>query len=144
MYTVLEHSFRQREGDEQRCYLELPPIIAPIKCSILPISSNERFDPIIKLVREQLAAHALSHKIDDASGTIGRRYARTDEIGIPFAITIDFESEAKPHTVTLRHSPSMQQVRMEVSNVGPTVSGLVDGTLDWKSVTEKFPIFQTN
>ena len=56
----------------------------------------------------------ISHKIDDSSGSIGRRYARTDEIAIPFAITIDFDSLKEPHTVTLRERDSMQQIRVNV------------------------------
>jgi len=109
MYATLEHAFRQRDGDEKRVYLELPPSIAPIKCSILPISANTRLDPIIEAVSEQLAEYDLSQKIDNSSGSIGRRYARTDEIGIPFGITVDFESEQEPWTVTLRHAPSMHK-----------------------------------
>lgn len=59
----------------------------------------------------------ISHKIDDSSGSIGRRYARTDEIAIPFAITIDFDSLKEPHTVTLRERDSMQQIRVDVSGL---------------------------
>lgn len=115
MYVVLEHSFREREGDEQRNYLELPPLVAPIKCSVLPISSNPKLTPFIQQVRDQLAAYDLSNKVDDSSGSIGKRYARTDEIGIPFGVTIDFETETeKPHTVTLRYAPTMQQIRLKV------------------------------
>ena len=40
---------------------------------------------------------------DDSMGSIGRRYARTDEIGIPFGVTVDFDSEVEPWTVTLRN-----------------------------------------
>ena len=58
---------------------------------------------------------AISHKVDDSSGSIGRRYARTDEISVPFALTIDFDSLMEPHTVTLRERDSMQQIRAEVS-----------------------------
>ena len=43
----------------------------------------------------------MSHKVDDSSGSIGRRYARTDEIAVPFGITVDFDS-LKTNTVTLR------------------------------------------
>lgn len=115
MYAVLEHSFKEREGDEQRNYLELPPLVAPIKCSILPISANVKLNPFIHQVRDELAAYDLSNKIDDSSGSIGKRYARTDEIGIPFGVTIDFETESQqPHTVTLRYAPTMQQIRLKV------------------------------
>uniref|UniRef100_A0A914DM22 Glycine--tRNA ligase n=1 Tax=Acrobeloides nanus TaxID=290746 RepID=A0A914DM22_9BILA len=141
LYAVLEHSFRQREGDEQRTFLELKPNVAPIKCSILPISVDEKLAQIVDAVREELVSHELSLKVDDSSGSIGRRYARTDEIGIPFGITVDFES-VKNIDVTLRYAATMQQVRMKVTDVGKTVEALVKGTITWDEVTEKFPIFQ--
>ncbi|CAD5215511.1 unnamed protein product [Bursaphelenchus xylophilus] len=141
MYTVLEHAFRVREGDEQRNYLELPPIVAPIKCSLLPISANEKLNPLIEEVRRELSKYELSHKVDDSAGSIGRRYARTDEIGIPFGITVDFESEKTPHTVTLRHAPTMQQVRLEIAKLGPVVSDLVHNRREWVQVTKEFPLF---
>jgi glycyl-tRNA synthetase len=56
------------------------------------------------------------HKVDDSSGSVGRRYARTDQIAIPFGITIDFDTVNKtPHTATLRERDSMKQIRADVS-----------------------------
>ena len=49
-------------------------------------------------------------QVDDSSGSIGRRYARTDEIGVPFGITIDFDTLKNPKTVTMRERDSMDQV----------------------------------
>ncbi|CAD6187919.1 unnamed protein product [Caenorhabditis auriculariae] len=143
MYSLLEHSFRQREGDEQRTFLSLKPLVAPIKCSVLPISANEKLSVIIEAVKEELAKHDMSFKVDDSSGSIGRRYARTDEIGIPFGVTVDFESEAKPWTVTLRHAESMAQVRLELSELGRVVSDLVSNRLTWSDVQDKYPKFET-
>ena len=58
----------------------------------------------------------MSHRIDDSGGSIGRRYARTDEIGIPFGVTVDFDTvNQKPSTVTLRERNSMKQIRIPVS-----------------------------
>lgn len=56
----------------------------------------------------------VGHKVDDSSGSIGRRYARTDEIAIPYGITIDFDTPKEPHTATLRDRDSMEQIRVEV------------------------------
>lgn len=58
----------------------------------------------------------VSHKVDDSSGSIGRRYARTDEIAIPYGITVDFDTLKEPNSVTLRERDSMAQVRIPVSN----------------------------
>lgn len=67
-------------------------------------------------IAQNLTKIDVSHKIDDSSGSIGRRYARTDEIAIPFGITIDFDTLKTPHTATLRERDSMGQVRINVSN----------------------------
>jgi len=56
MYSLLEHRFQMREGDEQRCFFSLPPIVAPLKCSVLPLSNNAEFAPFIKKICEYLTA----------------------------------------------------------------------------------------
>lgn len=48
MYAIFEHNFRQREGDEQRTYFSLPAAVAPLKCSVLPLSGNAEFQPFVK------------------------------------------------------------------------------------------------
>ena len=55
----------------------------------------------------------VSHKVDDSSGSIGRRYTRADAVGTPFAITVDFDS-IKTSTATLRERNSMRQIRADV------------------------------
>ncbi|CAH1998824.1 unnamed protein product [Acanthoscelides obtectus] len=115
MYAIFEHNFKQREGDEQRTFLSLPAVVAPLKCSVLPLSSNTEFMPFVKRLSAGLTKVDVSHKVDDSSGSIGRRYARTDEIAIPYGITIDFDTLKEPHSVTLRERDSMGQVRIPVS-----------------------------
>jgi len=65
---------------------------------------------------ERLTQNGVKHKVDDSSGSIGRRYARTDEIAIPFGVTIDFDT-VKSDSVTLRERDSTRQVRIKVSTV---------------------------
>lgn len=50
MYSLLEHQFQMREGDDQRSYFSLPPVVAPLKCSVLPLSNNSEFVPFIKKI----------------------------------------------------------------------------------------------
>ena len=100
MYAIWEHNFRIRETDQQRTYFSLPAEIAPIKCSILPLSANAQFNPFVKQIKEDLTRFDISHKVDDSSGSIGKRYSRADEIAIPFGITIDFETINAPHSAT--------------------------------------------
>lgn len=63
-----------------------------------------------------LTKEGIAHKVDDSSGSIGRRYARTDEIGVPFGITVDFDSiTGEKQTVTLRNRDTTTQIRISVS-----------------------------
>lgn len=50
MYSLLEHRFQMRDGDEQRCFFSLPSVISPLKCSVLPLSNNQEFAPFIKKI----------------------------------------------------------------------------------------------
>lgn len=61
-----------------------------------------------------LTVNDISHRVDDSSGSIGKRYARTDAIAIPYGVTIDFDSLNAPHTATLRERDSMKQIRAPV------------------------------
>lgn len=63
-----------------------------------------------------LTFNDISHRVDDSSGSIGKRYARTDAIAIPYGVTIDFDSLNAPHTATLRERDSMKQIRAPVSH----------------------------
>ena len=69
----------------------------------------------------------------DDSGAIGRRYRRQDEIGTPFAITVDYDTK-EDQTVTIRDRDSMKQVRIAIDKVPATVSALVDGSLKFASL----------
>lgn len=84
----------------------------------------------------------VSHKVDDSSGSIGRRYARTDEIGITFGITIDFDTIKEPHTVTLRERDSMNQVRIPIEEVAEIVRNLSCSKMEWPEVEAKYPKFE--
>ncbi|XP_076058191.1 glycine--tRNA ligase isoform X1 [Oratosquilla oratoria] len=141
-YSLLEHSFRMREGDEKRTYFSLPPLVSPIKVSVLPLSSNQEFIPFTQHLANALTELNLLVRVDDSTGSIGRRYARTDEIAIPFGVTIDFDTvNNKPHTVTLRERDSTDQVRISMDVVPETVSKLANGKLTWEEVKEKWPKF---
>merc|ERR1719330_483435 len=142
MYALFEHNFKVREGDEARSYFTLPPVIAPLKCSVLPLSNNADFTPLVTRLSQDLVMNDVSHKVDDSSGSIGKRYARTDEIAIPFGITVDFDSLKEPHSVTLRERDTTSQVRIGVDLVAETVRKLSMGRITWDEVLQKFPKFE--
>ncbi|KAF6198486.1 hypothetical protein GE061_008234 [Apolygus lucorum] len=138
MYALLEHNFRTRESDEQRTYLTIPPCVAPLKCAIFPLSSNANFQPFIKQLSAEFRKVDISHRIDDSSGSIGRRYARTDEIAVPFGVTIDFDT-ITDSTATLRERDSMEQIRLPLSDIPDLVRDLSSGRKTWSEAKEKFP-----
>lgn len=138
MYAIFEHNFKTREGDEQRTFFSLPPVVAPYKCSLLPLLNNPEFTPIIKKLSQDLIMLDVSHKVDDSAGSIGRRYARTDEIAIPFGITVDFDT-LKDSTATLRERDSCQQVRIPLSELPDIVRDLAIGRKQWTEVEAKYP-----
>ena len=77
-FSPIIFSFRMRKDDDgQRNYLSLPACIAPLKASVLPLSNNEEFAPIVKIISKSLTEAEISHKVDETSGSIGKRYART-------------------------------------------------------------------
>lgn len=127
IFCILEHSFRIRhfeDDKEERNYLALPYKLAPIKCSILSLSNNKAFYPYIKEIQMFLNENDISCKLDNSSVSIGKKYARTDEIGIPFAITVDFQT-LKDKTVTLRDRDSMLQIRIQISALANIINSLI-------------------
>lgn len=142
MYSLLEHRFNIRDGDEQRSYFALPASVAPIKCSVLPLSANAELAPFVQKISAALTRQDVSHKVDDSSGSIGRRYARTDEIAIPYGITVDFDTLKKPHSVTLRERDSMTQVRVSFDEIAELVRNLSFGKVTWEEVSNKYPKFE--
>ena len=99
---------------ETRVVLRLSPVIAPIKCAILPLSRKEPLEELARKIYGDLRKHY--HAEYDNTGSIGRRYRRQDEIGTPFAITVDFES-LEDNKVTIRDRDTMKQDRVEIDKV---------------------------
>ncbi|MBN9151649.1 MAG: glycine--tRNA ligase [Micrococcales bacterium] len=101
-------------GVDKRTVLRLDRRLAPVKAAVLPLSRNEELSPIAK----QLAADLRKFwNIDfDDAGAIGRRYRRQDEIGTPFAITVDFDS-LEDKAVTVRERDSMAQERIALDRL---------------------------
>lgn len=77
-------------------------------------------------------------KADSSSGSIGRRYARADEIGIPYAITVDYDTltDDESPTVTLRERDSMEQIRIPVAQVTDYIRHLSTGHLTWSALKQ--------
>ena len=100
------------EGGETRTVLHFHPALAPVKIGILPLSKKLN-DGALK-ISEELSKY-YNVEFDDR-GNIGKRYRRQDEIGTPFCITYDFDSE-NDNAVTVRDRDSMEQVRIPIAEL---------------------------
>ncbi|XP_076808677.1 glycine--tRNA ligase-like [Clavelina lepadiformis] len=143
LYSTLEHNFKIRAADEQRTFFSLPVNIAPYKCSLLPLSNKSEFDPFINKLSSTLTKLGVSHKVDTSSGSIGKRYARTDEIAVPYGITVDFDTvKIEPHSATLRERDTLVQIRVDVEELPLLVGKLVSGEVTWDEAMKTYPIFE--
>jgi glycyl-tRNA synthetase len=101
-------------GVDKRTVLKLDPRLAPVKVAVLPLSRNEALTPKAKGLAAELRQY---WNVDfDDSGAIGRRYRRQDEIGTPYAITVDFDT-LEDGAVTVRERDTMAQERISLEGV---------------------------
>jgi len=109
--------------------LKLSPRLAPIKAAIFPIVKRPEFEKIAEEILKDLGEEW--NVVYDKSGSIGRRYARNDEIGTPFCITIDKES-LKKKDVTIRERDTTKQVRVKVSELRNVLRDLINKKLEFE------------
>ncbi|KAH8827620.1 glycine-tRNA ligase [Flagelloscypha sp. PMI_526] len=133
LYALLEHSFWARESDIERGVLSFPPLVAPTKVLIVPLSSKSEFDPLVKEISAKFRRAGVHSRVDDSNVAIGRRYARNDELGTPFGVTVDFAS-LKNGTITVRERDTMLQLIGPINTVIDTVVELCEGQLAWADV----------
>jgi glycyl-tRNA synthetase len=101
-------------GGELRTVLRLHPALAPVKVAVLPLLRKDGHPEKARAVYEELRRH-MKAEYDDG-GAIGRRYRRQDEIGTPFAVTIDHQT-IDDDTVTLRDRDTLEQERVPVEGL---------------------------
>ena len=110
--VVLDHSYSEEGG---RVVLRIPPRVAPIKVAVFPLLPKEELVSVAREVYQAFLSQGITAVYDD-SGSIGRRYARVDEIGVPYSITVDYQT-LEDSTVTIRDRDTRQQVRVRVKDV---------------------------
>jgi glycyl-tRNA synthetase len=115
IYAILEHTYRPKDEAHGWTWFQLPARLAPYHAVILPLLNRpeleERALTLYDVCRQQGLA-----VLYDASGRIGRRYARADEIGIPKAVTIDPQS-LEDQTATIRDRDTTEQTRYLISQI---------------------------
>ena len=104
--------------------LRLDHRLAPYKVAVLPLSKKDTLTPTALEVFDAIKGRWM---VDyDETQSIGRRYARQDEIGTPFGITIDFDTKTD-ESVTIRHRDSMEQERIPLASVVDYIRERIDG-----------------
>ncbi len=122
IFVVLDKAYREKEG---RVVLSIPRRIAPIDVAVFPLVRDERLVKIAKDVWRRLI-EAGYYAIYDDDGSIGRRYARIDEIGVPLAITVD-HATLEENTVTIRDRDTWRQVRVHLNKIEEAVRMFLQG-----------------
>ena len=116
-FLVDAYDEEELEGGDVRTVLHLHPALAPYKAAVLPLSKklSEKADEVYSLLAKNFNIEY------DETGSIGKRYRRQDEIGTPFCITVDFETE-NDGCVTIRHRDSMTQERVKIEELNDFIA----------------------
>ncbi len=122
LLVALDHAYSEEDG---RVVLKLPRGLAPIQVAVYPLVNDTELEAKAKEIYEELVNSGFYVVYDD-SGTIGRRYARADEIGIPVVVTVDHQTLVDS-TVTLRDRDSRKQVRVRRDEVLKKIQEFLTG-----------------
>ena len=113
VFLVDAYHEEEVKGDK-RVVLKLHPKIAPVKVAVLPLVNRDNMPEIALRIFHDLKHHFKCFY--DDGGAIGRRYRRQDEIGTPYAVTVDSQT-LQDETVTLRERDSMEQARVPAARL---------------------------
>ncbi len=124
-YVLLENSFETKTiNEEERNFLHLNPRVAPYFVAILPLMKKdglaEKANEIFNVLKDEYKKYEIFY---DEVGSIGKRYARLDEIGCNYCLTIDYETLEK-QTVTIRDRDSQEQKRITIKSLGKLLEKL--------------------
>jgi glycyl-tRNA synthetase len=130
LYVVLERSYREKEG---RVVLSLPRHLAPVDAAVFPlVEGDERLSREALRLRDLLVSEGFTVIYDDA-GSIGKRYARVDELGVPAAFTVDYRT-LEDGTVTMRDRDTWEQVRLKLEEAPGALRKFIYNQADIKSL----------
>ena len=128
---MLLHTFRE---DKKRGWdwFAFPPRVAPYTIAVLPLMKKQKLPEKAKETIGQLKQVKYDVFYDE-TGSIGKRYARMDEIGVPYCATVDYQT-LKDDTVTLRDRDTTKQVRVQTKDLCSVLWKLVNGTAKFEKV----------
>jgi glycyl-tRNA synthetase len=117
IWHVIDHAYAELEKNgETYTVMKFTPTVAPVDIAVFPLYEKDGMGKTAAEIHRRLCARAGTVSMYDASGSIGRRYARADEIGIPQCVTVDHQT-LEDGTVTLRDRDSGEQVRVPMDSL---------------------------
>jgi glycyl-tRNA synthetase len=120
LYCLLEHNYKEEtKNEEEYRLLSLPANMAPVNVGVFPLISDEKLIKQAKQIDKTLRENDIFTQYDDG-GSIGRRYARMDEIGTPFCVTVDFDT-VDDQKVTIRDRDTTEQIRVSINKIVETI-----------------------
>ena len=129
LYVALEYAYRVKDG---RAMLSFPRDIAPIQVGVYPLQSKDTLPQKALEVHRMLVNEGFVAEYDEA-GSIGRRYARADEVGAQLGITVDYDTLSED-TVTIRDRDSWKQVRTRISDLKTLLHEYFRGRIDFDAL----------
>jgi len=114
-----EQDLSTEEKQDSRTVLKFPPMLAPIKLAVLPLTKKDGLPELARELIDQCKPYFKCFY--EEKDSIGKRYRRQDAIGTPFCITIDHQTK-EDQTVTIRYRDSMEQERVPLANVQAMIS----------------------
>ena len=127
LWALLDLGYGTRDG---KSILRLPPRVAPTGAAVFPLVSKDGLRERARAIAESLRRGRVLY---DEAGSIGKRYARMDEVGTPYCITIDHDTIADG-TVTIRNRDTTEQRRVPEASLPTVLSELLDGTRAFASL----------
>jgi len=124
LYVTLYHSLQKdKSRGEKDLYLRLHPLLAPVQVAVFPLVKKDGLAELAKDLTFDLEGYFFDAFYDE-KGSIGKRYARMDELGTPFCVTVDYETK-DDKKVTLRDRDSMKQKRVLITDLHHILFDLV-------------------
>jgi glycyl-tRNA synthetase len=128
-YVALEYAYGVKDD---RIVMSFPRSIAPVQVSVYPLVNKDGLAEKAQEVHNLLVNEGFMVDIDDA-GSIGRRYARADEAGVPLGVTVDYDT-MKDGTITIRDRDSWKQVRSSLKDLPKLLQGYFQGKLGFEDL----------
>jgi glycyl-tRNA synthetase len=123
LYSVFEHNFWERVEDSGRIVLSLPYTITPYNIAIFSLHNKKPMVDILEKINLMFKKNGYRCYLDNSNTVIGKRYARLDEIGVRYAITVD-PGTLGDNKVTIRDRDSMKQMRVSIEALIETIKKL--------------------